>query len=818
VRTFSKFLLRYAGWIALLGTTLAMVGAYYSVHLYMNLRTDFEELLPTTARSVVDLSQVRNRLRSIDNLCILIFSKNPVQSRRFVLDLVGKLEHAPPSVISSVEYRITQEMAFFKKREALYMDAGDLLKIRNYVHDRISYEREIYNPLSIFQTGPTDEPHLDLKALRKKYETSLSAYDRFPGGFYATPDETKRAVLVYMAGEATSIDKDVALKKAVDDAVTQLNPTSYAPDLQVKYTGGVQDTIEEHDALIEDLEASTVIVMVLVTLAMLVFFRAIMATLALMISLIMGCCWTFGMSYFAVGYLNANSAFLGSIVIGNGINCGIIILARYVEERRRGRGNSRAILLTLQHTAKSTLTASLAAGLAYGSLILTDFRGFRQFGIIGLTGMVLCWISAFTLLPTYLTVLNRIRPLIRATKKPTRAPFSELLVYCIRKAPRLIWGIALAVTLVSISTFWKYNSGILETNLKNLRNRHSLETGSAYLSQFEDEIFQRYLSPLAILPKSREDALKISALLKEKRDQQGPTTLIASVQTIDDFVPKDQEEKIRILKQIKQLLPPKIFNRLPDADQEMAKSFLSPEVMKPVHFAELPTLLLGKFTEKDGSVGKLVLVEPPLSRALDQGDAVMRFVGELRQAADSVSPDTPVAGSLTITADMISAISRDGPKATLFAFIAVVLLVVILFHDLRAIALTLLALILGVTWLVGLILGFWIKINFLNFIALPITFGIGVDYGVNIFQRFREEGSRDILNVVRHTGGAVALCSFTTIVGYSSLLIASNKGFVSFGLLAVGGELTCVSAALIALPAYLYLRGRKAAGKGQLGV
>jgi predicted RND superfamily exporter protein len=102
-----------------------------------------------------------------------------------------------------------------------------------------------------------------------------------------------------------------------------------------------------------------------------------------------------------------------------------------------------------------------------------------------------------------------------------------------------------------------------------------------------------------------------------------------------------------------------------------------------------------------------------------------------------------------------------------------------------------------------------LKINFLNFIALPITFGIGVDYGVNIFQRYREEGSGSIMKVIRDTGGAVALASFTTIIGYGSLLIADNRAFVSFGILAVLGELTCIIAAIVSLPAFLLLRDRR---------
>ena len=101
------------------------------------------------------------------------------------------------------------------------------------------------------------------------------------------------------------------------------------------------------------------------------------------------------------------------------------------------------------------------------------------------------------------------------------------------------------------------------------------------------------------------------------------------------------------------------------------------------------------------------------------------------------------------------------------------------------------------------------KINFLNFIALPITFGIGVDYGVNVFQRYRQDGASNILQVIKETGGAVILASLTTIIGYSSLIIASNQAFVSFGNLAVFGEITCLIAAVISLPAYLVFRGYK---------
>jgi predicted RND superfamily exporter protein len=51
----------------------------------------------------------------------------------------------------------------------------------------------------------------------------------------------------------------------------------------------------------------------------------------------------------------------------------------------------------------------------------------------------------------------------------------------------------------------------------------------------------------------------------------------------------------------------------------------------------------------------------------------------------------------------------------------------------------------------------------------------------------------------------VALCSLTTILGYSSLLIAKNRALSSFGAVAVSGEVSCLSTAVAVLPAALIL-------------
>ena len=68
--------------------------------------------------------------------------------------------------------------------------------------------------------------------------------------------------------------------------------------------------------------------------------------------------------------------------------------------------------------------------------------------------------------------------------------------------------------------------------------------------------------------------------------------------------------------------------------------------------------------------------------------------------------------------------------------------------------------------------------------------------------RVRERGG-DVLTALAEVGPAVTLCSWTSIIGYSTLVIASNRALRSFGWYAVVGEMTCLCTALVMVPAFL---------------
>ena len=165
-------------------------------------------------------------------------------------------------------------------------------------------------------------------------------------------------------------------------------------------------------------------------------------------------------------------------------------------------------------------------------------------------------------------------------------------------------------------------------------------------------------------------------------------------------------------------------------------------------------------------------------------------------------------------ADLLTTMFHESPIAIDASFLFTIALLAITFRRGRDRALALGSMLVGVLWMTGALWVFDVRLNFLNMVAFPITFGIGVEYGVNFVKRFAEERERcgDARLAARvaleGAGGAVILCSLTTLIGYVSLYASANRALNSFGLAMSIGEITCLAASLLALPVLLHVFDR----------
>ena len=102
-----------------------------------------------------------------------------------------------------------------------------------------------------------------------------------------------------------------------------------------------------------------------------------------------------------------------------------------------------------------------------------------------------------------------------------------------------------------------------------------------------------------------------------------------------------------------------------------------------------------------------------------------------------------------------------------------------------------------------------LRVTFLDFVALPITFGLGVDYTINLVHDRAAAASADpALAALRGSGSAVFVCSLTTIIGYGSLLVSDNQAIRAFGTASLVGEVCCLATAMLVAPAILAVGAR----------
>ncbi len=818
-RRFVAWTLRHGTLIWVVAILLAVPAAWRTVTLYQHLRSDVEELLPRDAPSVVAIGELRRRMAGLQYLGVMVdvgSPRNLPAGERLLDDLAARVRQYPKSEVSDVRVGFAAEKAFVEAHAGSLIDLQDLRTIRQRIEDRLHWEYAKKTGTLLDEDEPA--PPLSFDDIEHKYAGQLGGGD-LEGNRFSNRSQGLTLMIIEVGGFSTGASQAAALIRHIQEDVRALGGTDrYAPGMRIGLAGDVAISAEEMAALVQDLTLSSVLVVTAVLLALFVFYRWARSLPALFLPLGLAAVYAFGLASlppFRITELNSNTAFLGSIIVGNGINFGIIQLARYVEARRNGHTVEDALGIALWGTRWGTLSAAMAAGIAYASLVAMQFRGFRQFGAIGGLGMVFAWLTTVVLMPPLLAWLDRGSNGPQPHRSSGR--IMGTVANLVAARPRLFVGLAALLTVLSIWEVRRFGRDRLEFDFSRLRRRDTWVAGEGYWGKRMDTLLGRYLTPTAILTDSEAEARAVTARLRAQAAHPPLASMIASIRTYDDIVPPDEAEKQAELAVIRRKMTPNVRDSVSAADRQKLDRLIGPPAepgagpapAHPVRAEDVPDVLTRGLRERDGATGRAVLVYPNPAESWWRGETIATFVKLLREAAQAPTAiggrPARVAGGPALSFDIISSMERDGPLASVLAFLGVVATVLIIFRRGLATPFVIGSLIVGVLWLVALTMKLGIKINFVNFIAFPITFGIGVDYAVNVMARYLRDGGRDVGGAIRGTGGAVGLCSLTTVIGYSSLLIAQNVGLFLFGVLAVLGEIACLTTAVVVLPAVLIL-------------
>jgi len=781
-------------WFVLAGAAL-VVAASLALALRLRLVTDLAELLPTDDPAVLETHRIQDRLGGVTALQIAIESPDQAANLAFAQALADQLAREPRTLVDRFAYDVRAERRFFQHAWWLYLERADLELIR----DRLVHElRWAKNPLLV----DLDDDKAPLDELEARLRHRARQVDRFPDGYFMSADGHLVVVMVWPPGTLFREHAGEALFTRVQALVATLPAR---PGLTVRYAGQIYDSIVERHALENDLAWASGLCVVMIGLAVAVFYGRIRAVPLMAAPATCGVAVALGVAALAFGQLNTSTAFLGSIILGNGINAAIIQLARYEEERHAGASLTIALERSVTGTIRATTAATFAAAASYGSLTFTHFRGFSQFGVVGAVGMVTAWAATIVVLPALIAVLDQRRAAtVRRRGLAFGVPFARLA----GRAPGVVATLATAVSVAALAVLVPYMHDPFEYDLRRLRSVRTAE--DVALGLRIEGIFGTLL-PTIVLADRAEQTAEIAATLRRRSDAHGG--ILGEIITLDSLLPgtpAEQRDKLAVIDEIRRLVHDV---GLPLSDDEAARlaKWDPPADLAIVTPATLPAALVHPFRDTRGELAPLVIAYRSDRISYWNGHDLIRLASIVHTVELHDGEVVHAAGNAVVFGTMIEAIVRDGPVATILSFVGVALLVVILARGARGAAVVLGALVTGVLWMVGGAALAGVRVNFLNFIALPITFGIGVDYAINIYLRNRIEGPGRMIETLRATGGAVALCSLTTTIGYASLLLADSQALRSFGALAILGELACLLVAVLVMPAWLILAARRSA-------
>lgn len=788
----TRFTIAHRRVVFALGLLVAVAGGILTTRLPVE--SDFAHLLPPSAPSVQQLRAIERRAQVSASVMVGIEATTPELRGQAASLVAEKLRRLDSSLVAEVGVDDAVARQFVWQHRFLYASLADLETARTELRKQIAAA----NPLFVSLDEPAQEdPQNSTPLDRLAAELEKSDREGHTPEARISKDGRLQLIVVRTAFASGDSTRGEQLLTAIAKANAE-TAAVVGQGVVFGIAGDVVSTLAEQRGLVHGMVIATAVTVLLVFLALLWFYRSILAVLALLFALATGSLATFGFAQLTIGHLNLASAFLSSIVIGNGINCGIMLLARYFEERRAGHADANGLVRAVVATVPGTLAATSTAAVAYGSLAITQFRGFRDFGIIGGTGMAFCWVATYTLLPAVLFALER-RGWLRPGPEP---PISRWLARMLPRRPKwVVAGAASLLVLVSIVVVRFLLGDPIEANMRNLRSYSpELAQESAWMDKFDKAFGHGISGGFAIAVSHRQDAPAMAERLRQADAGKAEhSRLFSNVVTMDDVLPKDQEAKLQVLADIRRLMDGKALRALPDEDRHRLLALRPPDDMRVLTDADVPAELAWPFTEKDGTRGRLVLANNGLG--IDSWN-----LHHLRAFADAVralnlDAGTLVGGSAFIFSDMLAGMTRDGPRASLAAAVGSILVVLLTVGLGRFAFATLFCGALGTIAMVAVSATAGVKINFLDFVALPITIGIGIDYAVNIAARARRDaGEREALAA---TAGAVILCSFTTAVGYGSLLLSQNRGIRTFGLSAMVGEITCLVAAITVTPALL---------------
>ena len=836
--------------VSLLACLVFFVGGLYLAATRLTLEMDWTFLFEDDDPVVLAVDHARELFPLPGDIAVLVDQGTPQQREAFLNDLGERLAQEP-ELFYQVFYRV--DLQPLASKALYYLDEKSLKELakglrslsdgsasststptggatkkiilkmlRDLDRSLETRGRSEYQP--VWEFIAKDQQGDAVKYLKRLLNGERYVYPTVGGG-------QTNALLFHTGPWGNAVASKGPAVERIRAILDEMRPT--VGDIRIRLTGLPVMLNDERETCTNDSIRSGIISIVLIVIIFAIGFGEFSRPVFAVTALSCGLGWTMGYTTLAVGHLNFITVSLVTMLMGLGIDFGIHLLFRYDEELSKGRTPKEAIDITIAGTGVDTLVGATATAAAFLALTQANFRGISDFGIIASGGTLLCFLSTVVVLPALLALYpGRPRP-----PAPPDGFLAWLESHLLGNARRLsVAGVFFLMICGAWATQVGFNYNLLKIQAKEIESvrteiemvnelKRSVLSGQVLVQG--EEAARKKIADLEALPAVSDvgSILKMIPVvtperqalveevvsltpnlhLPEKVRLENATDLMAlekRVNSMDkqtpDSVARDPEvdQAIEQVKQqVKSMDPGPVQDGLIDFQDKIRTDlgnvldFLQMQTAEPPKLEDMPPDLTIRYVNPEGYFKLSVSAE----KNIWEKDNLEQFLAQ----AQSVEPE--ILGHPVVQEHILAAFNRTFKRTPWYTLFGVLLVMTIYLRSFRATLLSLLPTATGVLVIFASMGFVGIDFNVVNFVALPMSVGIGAVYGVHALHRMRELNDETLLT--SSTGPALLLSGVTTMVGFASLMTAHHRGLSSLGFVISVGVAVNFGGSLIFLPA-----------------
>ena len=396
----------------------------------------------------------------------------------------------------------------------------------------------------------TYDPLELLPLFRKNLPVGASGGEMDSSGYFISADRKMILLIGKPRGSAPDMNYDERLVQKIKAAELSAReafaqkkgiPASVLlKDLKIGLTGGFIHALEDSRMIRKELllnfSNSLIGVLLLVVLA----FRSGISLFYAFFPLLISPLLTLGLFYPFLGRLSEATGAFSAIILGLSIDFIILLYARYLEEKKAPLDVPGALEKSLTTVGPGVFTGAVTTTAAYYALLISDFRGVRELGLLTGTGILVSLGCAFFLFPALVVWRERKRPTNLSRRTLSSFFGLERLGVVSLRHPLMVIISCAAFSLGLLVGAFQVK---LNNDPKSLRPRGH---ASLALEMRVQEKMEEGLETIIVLGETRgpEEALEVQGKWREGFEKGRSSGLpISRFETLADFIPPLSRQK-----------------------------------------------------------------------------------------------------------------------------------------------------------------------------------------------------------------------------------------------------------------------------------